>query len=461
MSQYSRKDGSATNSRTIPHTRIEDERQIEDIYEFGEVLGSGSFGVVNEATNKATGCSWAIKAVNKEKAGTSAVKLLEREVLIMKKIDHEHLIHLEEIYETSKRMYLVMELCDAGGIQKLLEKKTRFSEKETWTVINQLAHAVAYLHDCDIVHRDLKLENILLGQPVGNELLNIKLTDFGLSYVKGGVGSDSMMQSVCGTPMYMAPEVIDDLGYSQQCDIWSIGVIMYTLLTGRPPFRAETEEKLYELIKKGEVDFSDPCWETCHESAKNLLLGMLKVNPAYRRTAQEILNHPWITGDSEASERSNVLELMKKYREEQLREGSESQEDQETNNNINSEMEDGLAPSPGSSSESPKEDNERKQSTSAKGTSTPKKAIPSSSRRSSNQTPRRGNATNQMGPPSPTTRDAHSPSRSRDSPSGSSKSVPGYMQPTKSSGGSGGSGGSGASKGPGTPRTRKSSDKKR
>lgn len=447
---YSRKDGSATGRTIPPHTRIEDERQIEDIYEFGKVLGKGSFGVVKEATNKATGRRWAVKAVNKEKAGTSAVKLLEREVLIMKKIDHEHLIHLEEIYETSKRMYLVMELCDAGGIEKLLEQKKRFTEKETWTVINQLAHAVAYLHDSDIVHRDLKLENILLSQPLGNELLNIKLTDFGLSFVRGGVGSDSMMQSVCGTPIYMAPEVIDDLGYSQQCDIWSIGVIMYTLLTGRPPFVAETEEKLYELIKKGEVDFSDPCWETCHESAKNLLLGMLKVDPAYRRTAKEILNHPWITGDSEASETSNVLELMKMYREE-LRQGSENQEDQESNNNI-SAMEDGQVPSPGTSSESPKEDSERKQNNSAKASSTSKKAIPSSNRKMSSQTSRRGNSTNQIAPSSPGARDAHSPSRPRDSPSSSSKSVPGYMQPTRSSG---------ASKGSGTPRSRKMSDKKR
>lgn len=444
-----RREGSASG-RTIPHTRIEDERQIEDIYEFGEVLGKGSFGVVKEARNRETGCVWAIKAVNKEKAGTSAVKLLEREVLIMKKIDHEHLIHLEEIYETSKRMYLVMELCDAGGIQKLLERKTRFSEKETWTVIKQLAHAVAYLHDQYIVHRDLKLENILLSQPVGNELLNIKLTDFGLSFVKGGVGSDSMMQSVCGTPIYMAPEVIDDLGYSQQCDIWSIGVIMFTLLTGRPPFVAETEEKLYELIKKGIVDFSDPCWETCHESAKNLLLGMLKVDPAHRKTAKEILNHPWITGDQNASETSNVLELMREFSKEQ-RKGSESQDDdKETNNNINSEMEDGLMPSPGSSSESPKEDSDRKQSNSAKACSTPKKATPSANRKATNQTPRRGNVTNYMAPPSPNARDSQSPSRS--SPSGSSKSVPGYMQPTRSSG---------ASKGSGTSRARKMSEKKR
>lgn len=444
-----RRDGSASG-RTIPHTRIEDERQIEDIYEFGEVLGKGSFGVVKEARNRETGCVWAIKAVNKEKAGTSAVKLLEREVLIMKKIDHEHLIHLEEIYETSKRMYLVMELCDAGGIQKLLERKTRFSEKETWTVIKQLAHAVAYLHDQYIVHRDLKLENILLSQPVGNELLNIKLTDFGLSFVKGGVGSDSMMQSVCGTPIYMAPEVIDDLGYSQQCDIWSIGVIMFTLLTGRPPFVAETEEKLYELIKKGIVDFSDPCWETCHESAKNLLLGMLKVDPAHRKTAKEILNHPWITGDQNASETSNVLELMREFSKEQRKSSESQDDDKETNNNITTEMEDGLMPSPGSSSESPKEDSDRKQTNSAKASSAPKKATPSTNRKASNQTPRRGNVANNMAPPSPSARDSHSPSRG--SPSSSSKSVPGYMQPTRSSG---------ASKGSGTPRARKGSEKKR
>lgn len=448
---YPRRDGSASG-RTIRHTRIEDERQIEDIYEFGNVLGKGSFGVVTEATNKTTGEKWAIKAVNKEKAGTSAVKLLEREVLIMKKINHEHLVHLEEIYETSKRMYLVMELCDAGGIEKLLEQKKRFSEKETWTVIKQLAHAVAYLHDSDIVHRDLKLENILLSHPVANELLNIKLTDFGLSYVRGGVGSDSMMQSVCGTPIYMAPEVITDLGYSQQCDIWSLGVIMYTLLTGRPPFVAETEEKLYELIKKGEVGFSDPCWQTCPESAKNLLLGMLKVDPAHRRTAKEILNHPWITGDSEASETSNVLELMKMYREE-LRQGSESQEGQEANNNVGV-VEDGLVTPPGASSESPKEDSEKKLSNSAKSSTTSKKSSSSSNKKpvQSNQTPRKGNSTNQIGAPSPGSRESHSPSRSRDSSSSSGKTVPGYMQPTRSSG---------SSKGSGTSRNRRPSDKKR
>ncbi|KXJ24669.1 Serine/threonine-protein kinase 33 [Exaiptasia diaphana] len=290
MSQYTnRKEAPNAARSAIKHTRIED-KQIEEIYEYGEVLGKGSFGVVKEAKHIESGTRWAIKAINKEKAGSSAVKLLEREVLIMKRIEHDHLIHLEAVYETSKKMYLVMELCDAGGLEKLLERKKILSEKETWTVIKQLASAVAYLHDLDIVHRDLKLENILLSHPVGNELLNIKITDFGLSIVKGGVGSDSMMQSVCGTPIYMAPEVIDDLGYSQQCDIWSIGVIMYILLTGQPPFMAETEEKLYESIKKGmdsgKKDQSTPSKSSASSKKSQSSLGKKSTSQTRGKTSQ-------------------------------------------------------------------------------------------------------------------------------------------------------------------------------
>ncbi|XP_031565522.1 serine/threonine-protein kinase 33-like [Actinia tenebrosa] len=453
MAQYSNRKEAPNAWRTnIQHTRIEDEKQIEEIYEFGEMLGKGSFGVVKEAKHIETGTRWAIKAVNKEKAGSSAVKLLEREVMILKKIEHEHLVHLEEIYETSKRMYLVMELCDAGGLEKLLEKKKRLTEKETWTVIKQLASAVAYLHDFDIVHRDLKLENILLSHPVGNELLNIKITDFGLSIVKGGVGSDSMMQSVCGTPIYMAPEVIDDLGYSQQCDIWSIGVIMFTLFTGRPPFMADTEEKLYELIKKGEVDFSDECWETCHESARNLLLGMLKVDPAHRRTAKEILIHPWITGDSEASEPSNVLELMKLYREE-LKQGSESSED---NNDMNNMENNNLQPV--ETLALGKEENDKKghcsPSRSSAGT---KKSTSSSGKKQVSQTRSKSNA---MPSPSPSSRESHSPIRSKESSKSTpstfgGSTVPSYMHPTKSSQSPS------TLKSTGTPKTRRPTDKKR
>lgn len=311
----SRKGSPGGSSRNVPHTRIEDEKEIEEIYEFRRELGRGSFGRVYEALCQKTGIKWAIKAVNKEKAGSSAVKLLEREVNIMKMIDHEHVICLKEVYETPTKMFLVMELCDEGELCDLLKKRKTLKENEALTVIRQLADALAYLHDLDIVHRDLKLENILLCQPVADEPLNTKISDFGLSYVKGS--GEAMMQSVCGTPMYMAPEVIDEHEYSRQCDIWSIGVILYILLTGSPPFQAPTEEKLYQLIKQGVLDFTHPCWQTINESAKNLLEGMLEVDPAHRSTAKEIQDHPWVNGDNESSARRNVIQMMREYNLEQ------------------------------------------------------------------------------------------------------------------------------------------------
>ncbi|XP_043938745.1 serine/threonine-protein kinase 33 [Protopterus annectens] len=216
----------------VPHIRMQDEAAIQQIYMFGKKLGQGNFGIVFEATKIETGKKWAIKKVNREKAGRSAVKLLEREVGILKQVNHEHIIHLEEVYETPKRMYLVTELCEGGELKEILQKKKYFTENETRHIIRSLAAAIAYLHKKDIVHRDLKLENILVKQIeyIERELkLDIKVTDFGLAAQKGGVGSENMLQSTCGTPIYMAPEVINAHDYSQQCDIWSIGVIMYML----------------------------------------------------------------------------------------------------------------------------------------------------------------------------------------------------------------------------------------
>ncbi|XP_067396848.1 serine/threonine-protein kinase 33 isoform X2 [Emydura macquarii macquarii] len=301
----------------VPHTRIDDGAAIQQIYYFGRKLGQGSFGVVIEVKHKETGKKWAIKKVNREKAGSSAVKLLEREVSILKRVNHEHIIHLEEVFETPKRMYLVMELCEDGELKEILHKKGHFTEKETRHIIQSLASAIAYLHKKDIVHRDLKLENILVKSSETDEenemKLNIKVTDFGLAVQKAG-GSESMFQSTCGTPTYMAPEVISAHDYSQQCDIWSIGVIMYMLLCGDPPFIANSEEKLFELIKKGELHFNNPMWQTVSEAANNVLQLLLRVDPAHRITANELLDNLWITGETRIVQRPfNVLELMKEW----------------------------------------------------------------------------------------------------------------------------------------------------
>lgn len=300
----------------VPHTRIDDGTAIQQIYSFGRKLGQGSFGVVIEVTHRETGIKWAIKKVNREKAGSSAVKLLEREVNILKRVNHEHIIHLEEVFESPKRMYLVMELCEDGELKEILHKKGQFTENETRHIIQSLASAIAYLHRRDIVHRDLKLENILVKSSdvdEENEMkLNIKVTDFGLAVQKVG-GSETMFQSTCGTPIYMAPEVISAHDYSQQCDVWSIGVIMYMLLCGEPPFLASSEEKLFEIIKKGDLHYEHSVWESVSEVAKQVLQLLLKVDPAHRITANELLDNQWITGETDIQRPCNVLELMKKW----------------------------------------------------------------------------------------------------------------------------------------------------
>ncbi|XP_036115275.1 serine/threonine-protein kinase 33 isoform X1 [Molossus molossus] len=302
----------------VPHIRMDNGAAIQEIYTFGRILGKGSFGVVIEATNKETETKWAIKKVNKEKAGSSAVKLLEREVDILKSVRHEHIIHLEQVFETPTKMYLVMELCEDGELKKVLERKGHFSENEARWIIQSLASAIAYLHNNDIVHRDLKLENIMVKSSfidANNEMnVNIKVTDFGLAVRKHG-GSEAMLQTTCGTPMYMAPEVINAHDYSQQCDIWSIGVIMYIVLCGEPPFMASSEEKLFELIRKGELRFDGPVWDSISDCAKSVLKQLMKVDPAHRITAKELLDNQWLTGNTLSSARpANVLEMMKEWK---------------------------------------------------------------------------------------------------------------------------------------------------
>ncbi|KAM4617122.1 serine/threonine-protein kinase 33 isoform 2-T3 [Discoglossus pictus] len=317
ISQWQRNN---SGENKVPHTRMEDEAAIQQIYTFGKKLGQGSFGVVIEATHRETGKKWAMKKVNREKAGSSAVKLLEREVTILKSVNHEHIIHLEEVFETPKRMYLVMELCEDGELKEILRRKKRFSETETRHVIRSLASALAYLHKKDIVHRDLKLENILVKSDDSTNKeeikLNIKVTDFGLAVQKGGVGSENLLQSTCGTPVYMAPEIINAHDYSRQCDIWSVGVIMYMLLCGEPPFMGSSEEKLFEHIRKGKLNFSNVVvWQSVSEAAKDVLQRLLKVDPAYRITATELVDNAWIAGETSIVQRpTNVLEMMKEWK---------------------------------------------------------------------------------------------------------------------------------------------------
>ncbi|KAM8894551.1 serine/threonine-protein kinase 33 isoform 2-T8 [Spinachia spinachia] len=248
------------------------------------------------------------------RAGSRRAKMLGHEINILRQVDHANIIHLQEVYQTAQMTYLVIDLCDGGELKQLLQRKKYFTEDETRHIICSLADAVVYLHKRDIVHRDLKLENILVINDLDEEdkgRINIKVTDFGLSVKTNGVGIENIMTEACGTLIYMAPEVMSDRGYSQWCDVWSIGVVMYILLCGEPPFLSKTRTNLLKEIMAKEVTFHQPIWGKVSDAAKNLLTCLLKADPAYRMSANQLLENPWITGDTNVPAMpTNVLDLM-------------------------------------------------------------------------------------------------------------------------------------------------------
>ncbi|KAM8876771.1 serine/threonine-protein kinase 33 isoform 1-T1 [Synchiropus picturatus] len=260
--------------REVPHIRLGTDADLKNLYTYGRKLGQGSFGVVYEATHNETRTQWAIKEVRRPEPGSSKVKLLEQEIKILKQVNHPHIIHLKEVYETAKKIYLVTELCVGGELRHLLQRKKLFTEDEARQIIGSLAHAIVYLHKRDIVHRDLKLENILVKNSLNEDdrsRINIKVTDFGLAIKTGGVGIENMMRDACGTLTYMAPEMMSGRGYSHLCDVWSVGVIMHTLLCGEPPFLCKTKTTLLEVIMKGEVKYDGPVWSTVSRSGGSWL----------------------------------------------------------------------------------------------------------------------------------------------------------------------------------------------
>ncbi|KAM8763177.1 serine/threonine-protein kinase 33 isoform 2-T2 [Acanthopagrus schlegelii] len=323
MSMVSPRTSRDTQERNVPLIRLNDVADLREIYTFGKKLGQGSFGVVYEATHIATQTKWAIKEVCRPAAGSSKVKMLGQEINILRQVNHAHIIHLQEVYDTPKMTYLVTELCVGGELKQLLQQKKFFTEDETRHIISSLADAVVYLHKRDIVHRDLKLENILVKNSLDeddNGKINIKVTDFGLSVQTGGVRIGNMMTEACGTLIYMAPEMMSGGGYSQWCDVWSIGVVMYMLLCGESPFVSKTKENLLEEIMNKEVKFTQSIWATISDAAKNVLTCLLKVDPAYRMSPNQLLENPWITGATNVPAiPSNVLEMMRHHLEQEKR----------------------------------------------------------------------------------------------------------------------------------------------
>ncbi|NXO02902.1 KCC1G kinase, partial [Rhinopomastus cyanomelas] len=263
---------------------------IRKTFIFMEALGSGAFSEVFLVKQRSTGQLFALKCI--KKSPLTRDSSLENEIAVLKKIKHENIVTLEDIYESTTHFYLVMQLVSGGELFDRILERGVYTEKDASGVIHQVLTAVKYLHENGIVHRDLKPENLLYLTPEDNS--KIMITDFGLSKME----QNGIMSTACGTPGYVAPEVLAQKPYSKAVDCWSIGVITYILLCGYPPFYEETESKLFEKIKEGYYEFESPFWDDISESAKDFIRHLLEKNPSTRFTCEEALRHPWINGNT-------------------------------------------------------------------------------------------------------------------------------------------------------------------
>uniref|UniRef100_H3DK37 Serine/threonine-protein kinase DCLK2 n=1 Tax=Tetraodon nigroviridis TaxID=99883 RepID=H3DK37_TETNG len=283
---------------------------ILDRYKVGKVIGDGNFAVVRECVERSTGKEFALKIIDKVKCAGKE-HLIENEVAVLRKVKHPNIIMLMEEVDTSSELYLVMELIKGGDLFDAITSSAKYTEQDASIMVSNLAAALRYLHGINIVHRDVKPENLLVfEEPDGTK--SLKLGDFGLATVVEGP-----LFTVCGTPTYVAPEIIAESGYGLKVDIWAAGVITYILLCGFPPFRSESnqQEDLFDQILLGQVDFPSPYWDSVTDSAKELIGKMLQVKVEVRYTAQDILSHPWVTEDAlfENNMRTEVTGKLKTH----------------------------------------------------------------------------------------------------------------------------------------------------
>jgi calcium/calmodulin-dependent protein kinase I len=280
---------------------------IKEFYKFEKHLGEGSFGIVRKAIRKANNEEYAIKCLEKSKMDMEDLYALSAEVEILSQIDHPNVVKLFEVYEDSAKFYMVFELMTGGELFERIVEKEHYSEKEAADTIRPIIDAIRYCHSMGIAHRDLKPENLLYATKDPSSI--IKISDFGLAR---GFEND-LMTTQCGTPTYIAPEIIQGKGYDKKVDYWSIGVIIYTMLCGYPPFYDEDNDKLFEMIQKGKVEFAKEYWDEVSDMAKDVIVRLLQPDPNKRISCEELLKHPWIIGD--VTPRKQLLSTTRKIKE--------------------------------------------------------------------------------------------------------------------------------------------------
>jgi len=284
-------EASRVEESSRPSGAVQSSGLVEEKYELGKELGRGGFSIVREAVNKQTKEKVAVKFIEKKFVDQEELKLLQREIDIMARVQHRNVLRLFEIFDTTQQLSLVMELVNGGELFYKIVDKGSYSELEARDIVRQLVEGVDYLHNQGIAHRDLKPENLLCSEMEDGKMI-IKIADFGLSKAFSG---ESALETSCGTPDYAAPEVLSMNGaYDKSVDLWSIGVITYVLLCGFPPFYGKSQAQLFEKILNADYEFPEPEWTQISAEAKDFINHLLILDVQQRYNTKQCLEHPWL-----------------------------------------------------------------------------------------------------------------------------------------------------------------------
>ncbi|XP_039910511.1 ribosomal protein S6 kinase alpha-3 isoform X1 [Hirundo rustica] len=263
--------------------------QFTDGYEVKEDIGVGSYSVCKRCVHKASNMEYAVKIIDKSKRDPT-----EEIEILLRYGQHPNIITLKDVYDDGKYVYVVTELMKGGELLDKILRQKFFSEREASAVLFTITKTVEYLHTQGVVHRDLKPSNILYVDESGNPE-SIRICDFG--FAKQLRAENGLLMTPCYTANFVAPEVLKRQGYDAACDIWSLGVLLYTMLTGYTPFANgpdDTPEEILARIGSGKFSLSGGYWNSVSDTAKDLVSKMLHVDPHQRLTAAQVLSHPWI-----------------------------------------------------------------------------------------------------------------------------------------------------------------------
>lgn len=297
-----------SNSNIVESRRLDlslkKAKKFSDLYTITDKIHRGSAGVVKKCYSEAHSKEFAVKIIERNSGSDEQVL---QEVSIMNHLDHETLVGVVDFFEEDDFYYIVMELMEGGDVFDRILSLNNYNENDARELAKVLLLAVDEMHKNGVAHRDIKPQNIFLGCKHSN--CKIKVGDFGFAK---RVHTPKSLTVRCGTPSYVAPEIVKNQPYDQSCDMWSVGVVIYVMLCGYTPFREKTQDKIFERIKAGEYKFDRADWSMISAEAKDLIKGLMCINPDRRLTAAQALRSKWISGVSRQSLTRRSLESSRR-----------------------------------------------------------------------------------------------------------------------------------------------------